>query len=75
MTKAILPTLLCCLCLSYAPHLLAQNEKLSQALNAQVSVSGEMTTDKFQQLTLYTTNFIEPLSYQAFSFLKLLEFS
>lgn len=50
MTKAILPTLLCCLCLSYAPHLFAQNEKLSQALNAQVSVSGEMTTDKFQQL-------------------------
>lgn len=50
MTKAILYPLLCFLCLSYVPSAFAQKEMLSQALDAQVSVTGEMTTDKFQQL-------------------------
>ncbi|SDY41925.1 beta-lactamase hydrolase domain-containing protein [Acinetobacter kyonggiensis] len=50
MTKRVLSTLLYCLCLTYSADLFAQNDILSKTLNAQVSVAGQMTTDKFQQL-------------------------
>ena len=50
MTKRVLSTLLYCLCLTYSADLFAQNDILSKNLNAQVSVAGQMTTDKFQQL-------------------------
>ena len=50
MNKRVLSTLLYCLCLTCSPYLFAQNDGLSQTLNAQVSVAGQMTTDKFQQL-------------------------
>lgn len=50
MTKRVLSTLLYCLCLTCSADLFAQNDVLSQTLNAQVSVAGQMTTDKFQQL-------------------------
>lgn len=38
------------LCLTCSADLFAQNDILSKTLNAQVSVAGQMTTDKFQQL-------------------------
>jgi sulfide:quinone oxidoreductase len=50
MTKRVLSTLLYCLCLTCSADLFAQNNILSKTLNAQVSVAGQMTTDKFQQL-------------------------
>ena len=50
MTKRVLSTLLYCLCLTCSADLFAQNDILSKILNAQVSVAGQMTTDKFQQL-------------------------
>ena len=50
MTKRVLSTLLYCLCLTCSADLFAQNDLLSKTLNAQVSVAGQMTTDKFQQL-------------------------
>ena len=50
MTKRVLSTLLYCLCLTCSADLFAQNNLLSKTLNAQVSVAGQMTTDKFQQL-------------------------
>ena len=50
MTKRVLSTLLYCLCLTCSADLFAQNDILSKTLNAQVSVAGQMTTDKFQQL-------------------------
>ncbi|MGB8483308.1 MAG: sulfur transferase domain-containing protein [Acinetobacter bohemicus] len=50
MTKRVLLTLLYCLCLTCSADLFAQNDILSKILNAQVSVAGQMTTDKFQQL-------------------------
>ncbi|ENU21435.1 TIGR01244 family protein [Acinetobacter bohemicus ANC 3994] len=50
MTKRVLLTLLYCLCLTCSTDLFAQNDILSKTLNAQVSVAGQMTTDKFQQL-------------------------
>jgi len=50
MTKRVLLTLLYCLCLTCSADLFAQNDLLSKTLNAQVSVAGQMTTDKFQQL-------------------------
>lgn len=50
MTKRVLLTLLYCLCLTCSADLFAQNNLLSKTLNAQVSVAGQMTTDKFQQL-------------------------
>ena len=50
MTKRVLLTLLYCLCLTCSADLFAQNDILSKTLNAQVSVAGQMTTDKFQQL-------------------------
>ena len=50
MTKRVLLTLLYCLCLTCSAVLFAQNDILSKTLNAQVSVAGQMTTDKFQQL-------------------------
>ena len=50
MTKRVLSTLLYCLCLTCSADLFAQNDILSKNLNAQVSVAGQMTTDKFQQL-------------------------
>ena len=50
MTKGVLLTLLYCLCLTCSADLFAQNDILSKILNAQVSVAGQMTTDKFQQL-------------------------
>lgn len=50
MTKRVLSTLLYCLCLTCSADLFAQNDVLSKTLNAQVSVAGQMTTDKFQQL-------------------------
>lgn len=50
MTKRVLSTLLYCLCLTCSADLFAQNDILSKTLNAQVSVVGQMTTDKFQQL-------------------------
>ncbi|OTG67049.1 hypothetical protein B9T25_09825 [Acinetobacter sp. ANC 4470] len=50
MTKRVLSTLLYCLCLTCSTDLFAQNDSLSKTLNAQVSVAGQMTTDKFQQL-------------------------
>ena len=50
MTKRVLLTLLYCLCLTCSAELFAQNDILSKTLNAQVSVAGQMTTDKFQQL-------------------------
>ena len=50
MTKRVLLTLLYCLCLTCSADLFAQNDILSKSLNAQVSVAGQMTTDKFQQL-------------------------
>ena len=50
MTKSVFKTLLCCLFLTCSPALFAENESLSQALNPQLSVSGQMTTNKFQQL-------------------------
>ena len=50
MTKGVLLTLLYCLCLTCSADLFAQNDILSKTLNAQVSVAGQMTTDKFQQL-------------------------
>ncbi len=50
MTKRVLLTLLYCLCLTSSADLFAQNDILSKTLNAQVSVAGLMTTDKFQQL-------------------------
>ena len=50
MTKGVLLTLLYCLCLTCSADLFAQNNLLSKTLNAQVSVAGQMTTDKFQQL-------------------------
>lgn len=50
MTKSVFKTLLCCLFLSCSPYLFAENESLSKALNPQLSVSGQMTTNKFQQL-------------------------
>ena len=50
MTKRVLSTLLYCLCLTCSADLFAQNHILSKTLNAQVSVAGQMTTDKFQQL-------------------------
>ena len=50
MTKRALLTLLYCLCLTCSADLFAQNDILSKTLNAQVSVAGQMTTDKFQQL-------------------------
>lgn len=50
MTKRVLSTLLYCLCLTSSADLFAQNDILSKTLNAQVSVVGQMTTDKFQQL-------------------------
>lgn len=50
MTKRVLSTLLYCLCLTCSAELFAQNDILSKTLNAQVSIAGQMTTDKFQQL-------------------------
>ena len=50
MTKRVLLTLLYCLCLTCSAELFAQNDILSKTLNAQVSIAGQMTTDKFQQL-------------------------
>ena len=50
MTKRVLSTLLYCLCLTCSADLFAQNDILSKTLNAQVSVAGQMTTDKFQQV-------------------------
>ena len=50
MNKRVLSTLLYCLCLTCSADLFAQNDILSKTLNAQVSVAGQMTTDKFQQL-------------------------
>ena len=50
MTKGVLLTLLYCLCLTCSADLFAQNDILSKTLNAQVSIAGQMTTDKFQQL-------------------------
>ena len=50
MTKRVLSTLLYCLCLTCSADLFAQNDILSKTLNAQVSIAGQMTTDKFQQL-------------------------
>ena len=50
MTKRVLLTLLYCLCLTCSADLFAQNDILSKTLNAQVSIAGQMTTDKFQQL-------------------------
>lgn len=50
MTKRVLSTLLYCLCLTCSADLFAQNDILSKTLNAQVSVAGQMTTNKFQQL-------------------------
>ena len=50
MTKRVLSTLLYCLCLTCSANLFAQNDVLSKTLTAQVSVAGQMTTDKFQQL-------------------------
>ena len=50
MTKGVLLTLLYCLCLTCSAELFAQNDILSKTLNAQVSIAGQMTTDKFQQL-------------------------
>lgn len=50
MTKRVLLTLLYCLCLTCSADLFAQNDILSKTLNAQVSVAGQMTIDKFQQL-------------------------
>ena len=50
MTKRVLLTLLYCLCLTCSADLFAQNDILSKILNAQASVAGQMTTDKFQQL-------------------------
>lgn len=50
MTKCVLSTLLYCLCLTCSADLFAQNDILSKTLNVQVSVAGQMTTDKFQQL-------------------------
>ena len=50
MTKRVLSTLLYCFCLTCSADLFAQNDILSKTLNAQVSVAGQMTTDKFQQL-------------------------
>ena len=50
MTKRVVLTLLYCLCLTCSADLFAQNDILSKTLNAQVSIAGQMTTDKFQQL-------------------------
>ena len=50
MTKH-LSKFFCCIVLSLsASTLFAETESLSKALNAQVSVSGQMTTDKFKSL-------------------------
>ncbi|OTG64657.1 beta-lactamase hydrolase domain-containing protein [Acinetobacter silvestris] len=49
MTKSFISLVFCC-CLIYTHVTYAENVDLSRALATDVSVSGEMTTDKFQKL-------------------------
>ncbi|OTG84056.1 beta-lactamase hydrolase domain-containing protein [Acinetobacter sp. ANC 4648] len=51
MTKSTLGLVLCC-CLIYTNLTYADDADLSQVLATNISVSGQMTTDKFQKLII-----------------------
>ena len=50
MTKHLIKFVLCCILTISASASFAESELLSKALNPQVSVTGQMTTDKFKAL-------------------------
>lgn len=50
MTKHLIKFVLCCILTISANASFAESEILSKALNPQVSVTGQMTTDKFKVL-------------------------
>ena len=50
MTKYLIKFVLCCILTISASASFAESELLSKALNPQVSVTGQMTTDKFKAL-------------------------